>query len=788
MKHINLLFTLLIASAALNAQVSGKISDSETSRTLTGAHVILYDSGSGSVIAQDISNKTGDFQIEEVTGERMTLVISYVGYQTHKMNLEAGKAYTGLEIKMQPSPLPVGEVVVSTLRQEKLLKDIAMPISLLDAEEIDKSAGITPSEMLGNEPGLYLARDGVWATSLNIRGLSEQRIVTLIDGNRVETATDIAAGMAMVDVNDIERIEVIKGAASSLYGTGALGGVVNIITKDGYFNDGLYATGAAGFSYQTVNSMHSEHAAVSAGDKKWYFRLSGTLRDAENTMTPEGELENSQFKDNNLSLKAGVRPFEDHELRINLQRYRAFDVGIPGGRSFPQPASATYPKENRDLVSADYSIKLKGEILKDISLKYYHQFILRDVELKPNPNVTITPSGYHTTNGISLHSRLTPFKGHNAVAGIDVWQRNLETERYKDIYQPIKDSAGNVVGTNHIFRAETPIPETDFTSAGIFLNDEFSALEERLKISLGGRFDLINVRNEQAVDPEYIIMNDVRMDTPPNQRITFEARDVYNNSWSANLGLVYSLIPDVDLTASLSRAFRSPSIEERYKYIDLGATVNIGDPDLEPEDGYFVDLGIKVWKDRFHFSLNGFVNSMSNLIVAEPGEIEYSYTDDPERIDTIPAFINANVDQALLYGYDMSFSYNVYSRLVLFGSSAFVRGIDSKNDEDLPLIPPLNGRIGLRYKTLKGYGLETLANLVADQDKVAEGETATKGYASYDLRLFTPGINLGFARLKFFGGIENITDRAYVNHLSTNRGLIKYEPGRNFYVRMRLSF
>jgi outer membrane receptor protein involved in Fe transport len=179
---------------------------------------------------------------------------------------------------------------------------------------------------------------------------------------------------------------------------------------------------------------------------------------------------------------------------------------------------------------------------------------------------------------------------------------------------------------------------------------------------------------------------------------------------------------------------------------------------------------------------------MSNLIVAEPGEIEYSYTGDPVRTDTIPALINANVDEALLYGFDMSFSYNIYKNWVLFGSSAFVRGVNTNTDEDLPLIPPLNGRTGLRYKTNSGYGFELIARLVADQEKIAEGETPTPGYASYDLRLFTPAINLAFARLNFYAGIENITDRAYINHLSTNRGIIKYEPGRNFYLRLGVAF
>ena len=86
-----------------------------------------------------------------------------------------------------------------------------------------------------------MGSDGVWATNINIRGLGESRLVTLVDGNRVETATDLTASLSMIDINDIERVEIIKGAQSSLYGTGAMGGIVNIITKDGHFAEKPYS-------------------------------------------------------------------------------------------------------------------------------------------------------------------------------------------------------------------------------------------------------------------------------------------------------------------------------------------------------------------------------------------------------------------------------------------------------------------------------------------------------------------------------------------------------------------
>jgi len=786
MKTIKLLPLMLLWSSLIFSQISGTVNDKSSNEPLSGAHIVLYYENGITIAEHAISGEDGSFKLKTSPQPDMRLVISYLGYQANELRIIENQS--DIKISLQPSAVDMGEVRVSALRSDKMLKEVSIPVSVLNSEDMLKDRGFTAPEMLRNEPGVTLSGDGIWATSLNIRGLSEQRIVTLVDGNRIETATDIAAGMAMVDVNDIERIEVIKGAASSLYGTGAMGGVVNIITKDGQFSPQLNAGGSVSLVHQTVNNMSGVNASVNAGAEKWYVRLSGTYRDASNVQTPEGELENSQFSDKNLSIKAGFKPFEDHELKLNYQRYEANDVGIPGGRSFPSTATATYPEEIRDMFSTSYTIHTKGDMLKDIQLKYFHQYIVRDVELIPNPAVVVTPSGYHNTNGLQLQASLTPGKSHAITAGMDAWQRELRTEREKNINQAVKDTAGNIITVNHIVRGEIPIPETKFSSLGWFVQDEFTTLNDKLKITLGGRFDLINIRNEEAIDPDYMIINDVRNDNPPNQRITFEARDVMNQSWSANLGLLYELNENMNLTASFSRAFRSPSIEERYKYIDLGSMVNIGDPDLKPENGYFADLGFHIWANRLQVSLNAFANRMNNLIVAEPGQAIYNYSDQPDRYDTIQALINANVDEALLYGYDLSLSYSFIPGWVAFASSSFVRGIDTKNDTDLPLIPPLNGRLGLKYKHPKWFGMEVAARLVSDQLKVAEGESTTGGYATYDLRLYSRPINIGIGSMEIYTGIENITDRAFVNHLTSNRGLIKYEPGRNVYLRLKLNF
>jgi len=178
------------------------------------------------------------------------------------------------------------------------------------------------------------------------------------------------------------------------------------------------------------------------------------------------------------------------------------------------------------------------------------------------------------------------------------------------------------------------------------------------------------------------------------------------------------------------------------------------------------------------------------MIVETPGEFIYTINTGASEgtIDTLPALVNMNVSKAFLYGFDFGFQYNFYSGFVLSGTGAYVRARDTEAGADLPQIPPLNGRLGIRYTSNKIGSVELTLAGAAGQDKIAEGEKETDGYTRLDLALNSASINLRNTRLQLFAGIENLTDRSYTNHLSTNRGSISVEPGRNVYVRMTLGF
>lgn len=791
MKTIKLLFLVLISfsSFAQNYELKGTVMDSKTNKEIDGVHIQLINKNN---IASDyaISNLQGKYVIKDIEKGSYQLVTSCVGYHKLKKDIVINSDQE-LDITLDQELIELGEAVVKSVRQDQVIKQVAIPLEITTKKEIESASPVTASDILEQEAGVALARDGVWATGINIRGLGQQRIVMLVDGNRIETATDLMASMSFFDVDDIEQIEVIKGASSSLYGTGAMGGIVNVITNDGYYNSNTYFNGSFNAGYNSVNELFTRKLTFKSGSEKWYFSASGALRDASNIKTPEGEIENSQFEDKSISLTAGLKLKENHDFKLKYQYFDADDVGIPGGDAFPGPATATYSDAKRWMFSANYEIKDISEKFKSFSFKYFHQYILRDVELIPNVSTEtaasittpelFTPSGSHTTDGFQIQTDWCLSEKNNFIVGLDLWRRKVQTSRNKYISVIVKSSGI----TNHIVRDETPIPNSCFGSGGIYFQDEQKLLNDDLKFTLGGRLDGIRIANEQAYDVNSVIVNETN-DLTPDQRITFEENEEYKVSWSAHVGLLYALNDDMDLSFNAGRSFRAPSLEESFKYIDLGNMVRLGDPNLDPEKGYSLDLGFRIWKPKFNFKMNGFVNWLSDMIVEEPGD--YIYTSVSGTIDTIPALINTNVNNARLYGIDLSFEYNFYSNWIIYGAGAYVRGEDTQNDTDLPLIPPANGRLGLHYEIPKYFGADIIAIGSADQKKVADGENETMGYARFDLRVNSSLIDLNFAKVQFFGGIENIGDRAYTNHLSTNRGAISIEPGRNYYIKVKLLF
>ena len=404
--------------------------------------------------------------------------ISSLGYKSTSTEIIIDSS-SEQNFSLTPSAIELDEVVVSTNRTEDYLRNSPFAESLIGKEEIQMRPSVSLPDILQNVPGVSLLRDGIWGTEVSIRGLNRENIITLIDGNRVATSTDVAARLSMLDLNDVERVEVIKGASSSIYGSGATGGIVNIITKSPHLYENFSLSGNVLTEYNSVNDLSVFGGSIYSGSSFWSTKLSGSYRKALNTQTPGGELKNSQFEDYSFSGALNVFPIDNHKLKIDYQLFRADNVGIPGASVFPNTADVRYPFERRELFSAGYEIQNISKSFYKLSAKYSFQIINRDVENIPyivqnipasggNPArrvsvLKITPSADHKNNNATLQGNFWLFDSHNLAAGFDYWDRsyNGERERYQLI--EVLDSSGNVVSTTNLITGEIPVPNSKYS-------------------------------------------------------------------------------------------------------------------------------------------------------------------------------------------------------------------------------------------------------------------------------------------------------------------------------------
>jgi outer membrane receptor protein involved in Fe transport len=163
-------------------------------------------------------------------------------------------------------------------------------------------------------------------------------------------------------------------------------------------------------------------------------------------------------------------------------------------------------------------------------------------------------------------------------------------------------------------------------------------------------------------------------------------------------------------------------------------------------------------------------------------------SEEPGTFEGKNALINTNIGKAYLFGFEYSFNYSFTNKLNFYNTLSFVRGINQLDNSSLPEIAPLNGIVGLKFLPYNFLSADFSAVVFAEQNKVAQGELKTPGYAYFNFSLDFMNVEISKIKLNISAGVENLLNKEYRNHLSTIRGLVVYEPGRNFYLRTNIAF
>ncbi|MGA7161381.1 MAG: TonB-dependent receptor [Bacteroidota bacterium] len=751
-------FCLLICihvSSSQTVSLVGKIVDAATHQPIRDVSVVVLELGQ-----RKNTTDSGRFCFEHLAPGRYTVSACHLAYAGVERSLHCTEKQSDtVVIEMEPALLQSDEVIVRSTRTSPTVQGIPYPFDVATSDQILQYSSVTISDALRESPGISVVRDGTWETDVSIRGMTGSNIVTMIDNTRIETATDIAGTLSLFDLHDLERAEIVESPGSVLYGTGAFGGVLHLMTKRNSFTDQLHMDGEVTNDLSSVDGKVGEHAAFETSSDALAMRLSGGYRNAGNTMTPLGEIPNSQYHDFNINGSLDLKTFDNQSAFFFYQRSQAEDTGIPGGAPFTASATVRYTLARRELFGLEYTIPNPRPDLPLITLRFSHQDIDRNVEVIQNPALTLTPHATHSTTNGQIEAKIILSSEQVLTVGSDVWQRDLDSRRER-----INTSTDQIIG-------DRPVPYSHFFSGGVYGQDEWHLLPDQLTATLGARYDWIRVSSDETLSPEYVVTSGVLQSVPPGQQILWNKTSASDGSWSANGGLSYALAPYLDVTSLVATAFRSPSLEERFEYINLGNIVRVGNPYLRSEKSVSANAGFRIHTDYTHLKSDIFFNNLTDLVAYVPGTFEGE-----------SAFIEQNIGEARLYGYEVSVEQTLAVWSILKCQAAYIRGEDTFDHSNLPQIAPLNGRIELRT-LLEAIGtVDIAATFAAEQKNLAADEIRTPGYAIVDVDIVSIPLTIEQFSLTVHSGIQNIFNKLYQNHLSTLRGFITFEPGRNFFL------
>ncbi len=540
------------------------------------------------------------------------------------------------------------EIVVTATRIEEPKSDVSASVQIITREDIKnstaKNAGDLVAEAaLGNimkYPGALTGTIGLRGYSTSLLDTLKGRVLILVNGNNAGTAN-----LAKIPVDDIERVEIVKGPASVLYGSSAMGGVVNIITRNGR-KEGYY-----GFAGAEAGSWGYWKARAELSGKRGgfdYYLTAGRSKENDYETKDYGDINNSGYKDETLSISLGYRLLDKGRVSVGFQHWKGWDIGSPG------PLYSPDPDDYKDSYRNGLDVGYKAETF---NLKYY---LVKDRDEwhsgwgEGNSDVYVKKTG---TQGLSIQETF-PLGDHRITAG-GQWDR-------------VRIDSSVSTGAPYS-------PNAKYDSYGVFAEDRLSLMEKRILLSAGVRYDYF--RNEILSTPGLAV-------NPRKEDL---------DHLTVRGGIVYRLTDNFSVKGNVGTAFRAPAPDElAADYVSSWGTAYVGNPGLKPEKSTSYDAGVDYSREFLKADVTFFHSRFRDKILGyyDPG---------------LSAMTWKNVDGAVLQGVEVNVSYDagLDSGLEVsvepFANITYNTRLSSKDDEEISSFgktllytPKWTGAFGIR--------------------------------------------------------------------------------------------
>jgi len=660
-----------------------------------------------------------------------------------------------------------GEVVVTATRTERELQEVPVSISVVNQEDIQRSPATTIADALQDIPGVEVFDQSIaGAKRIQIRGESGARVLVLIDGQKVSEQKSMDGAALLIDPNRIERVEVIKGPASVLYGSEAIGGVVNIITKKGGERP-LQAEASA--TYDTSATGRVGYASAFGRYEGLSYRVSGSLTDYGNRRTPDGTLDNTSYETRDLSAFLG-HDWKKISIGATVEDYQSdINSHTPEGTT---NSTLTYfqldlPQWDRRKAGAFFEARDITEFFTRVRVDGFYQNTYKKFKNDMNLSIPMGPMGTlfremrqttendQDTFGGLIQTDWRPLRGHHLIIGyepnFDRLDSTLDAVTVQQSPMPPPFGSTTTTVQNFDYKAE-------MDTHAVYIQDEWT-LPADFTLTLGCRQTWVDSSLTDTNNPN--IEEDSKKDSQP----VFSA------------GLTYAGIRHLVLRSLFSQGYRFPNLQQLFiGTVHGGADPTFPNPDLDPETSNNYELGLRFNNQALAIDIAGFLSDAKDYITTEPVTGGRQF---------------ANVDQALTYGVEGVLSYTFSDwGLTPYASATWLRR--KFETEDFSTWdtghPEWMGRLGLRYQQdVFSSRLRFFADLYGRAAASAEEEFSDgtdENYKSWETLNLTLGGEFGQKRQHFVTvSLNNLFDQEYTTAQST-----LVEPGFHAVFKVGTSF
>lgn len=718
------------------------------------------------------------------------------------------------------------DVMVTATRSEKALADVNMSVSVVTSEDIAR-AGYTKSvaDLLETTvPGLRVRNDGSQGLDrITMRGEDAFRTLVMVNGQRITEQKSMSGAPVLIDPSQVERIEVIRGPASVLYGSDAIGGAVNIITKKGA-DKPVSATVSAGFDGAADGKDGS--ASISGSSNGWNWRLGVAGKDYGLLDTPIGKAEHTEFKSKSADAFLSYDIDPDKTIGLTLSHYDLdfwtgdqsvsnpdnFWVHVPEwkrtrGAIFGEfkNISDTLSRVRIDLSQERNAKKMDNHVVSNIdpmtvisqimpsgmgqsrrqggmpgmSEEQMAQLAKLMKNLKGERDVTVDNFTDNTTDttALSIQTDWNLSDNHFLIVGYEFAYDKLKAESLSGIQIPV------------IKKAQRPtmlVPVGNDYDGNQMRHAMFAAMEstfaEDWVANYGVRYTWVKSEMEINKSPMTLSV----MGKPLPMTIRGSSTSVDNSEGKAvfNAGLSYNGFDNLSLRANYSQGYRAPILQELFIDSLMGGRFTYANPNLKPETTDNFEIGARYQNSGLMVDAAVFYSEAENYITA----VQFG---NPNT----PMFHYDNIAKAKTLGFEMTSSlrmgdFEPYTSVTLLSREYEQNGDSSKKTGT----PKASARIGVRYFTT-AMDADWNADLYAvTQTKSEEYDfknKTTSSYAGFTTFNLTGGVAFGPDKAyRLDAGIYNIGDKLYRYNGGKMDDFVRtvYEPGRHAAVKFTATF